>query len=158
MVKATAGEIIADPGAAAEKAVLASRGRRIYVESENKTLGRAQKFFRKGVLGWVAKTTAQSVPVLGDGITALNAISGYDVLTGEKLDVVDRLLNGAVTFIPFVPGTLVIDPIRRIRRGVEDAVYAKSKGDAEGMIKAANELKSGIQLGRQVIQNRPPKS
>ncbi|MBI2622235.1 hypothetical protein HYW66_01200 [Candidatus Microgenomates bacterium] len=133
----------------AEGAVLKSRESRLATTEENRQKGIVQRTFNTALGRWVLKPIAESIPSPvfygpGDIITGVSALVGRDILTGDRLDVVDRILYGVATAIPGVPSAVLIVPAKLIRRGGEDFVHARKQGDAGGMRKGAQDLKEGI--------------
>ncbi|MFD0588482.1 pre-toxin TG domain-containing protein [Paenibacillus sp. GCM10027627] len=78
--------------------------------------------------GWLAKGFSFAldfVPIVGNVKSAIEAISGKDVITGEKLSTAERWLAAAGTFIPWVrKADTVIDVAKRaddVIDGIGDA-------------------------------------
>ncbi len=85
----------------------------------------------------------------GDIITGISAGFGKDILTGDHLDVVDRFLYLGASLIPGVPATIIVDPVRLIRRNIEDAMYAKKEKQSD---KAVMHTKDALIAARAVIK------
>lgn len=145
------GEFAAQAPARAENLVLKSRESRLRTEEENKR-SPVQKFFGKGILGFAAKTAVEMIPSPagygpGDIITGMSALLGKDVLTGDKLDWVDRGLYGVATVIPFVPSTFLVTPARIVRRSFEEGVHGRRQADLN-LIK--NSTQEGLQAAKDI--------
>lgn len=112
--------------------ILNSRQSRIETTLQNKNGGRIRSFFRKGVGKYIFKALLEAIPSPveygpGDLITGIGAVTGRDVISGEKLDTIDRIVYGIATAIPYVPAVYLVEPIRFLRRWVEDSVYSRNK-------------------------------
>lgn len=131
--------------------ILESRESRLKTKAENEKMevNRVQKFLRDEEVGWVIQTAAQAMPSFagygpGDILTLYGTVRGKTLLTGEKLDKVDRVLYGVATAIPFVPGTLLSSSVVSVRKSVEDWVYAREMKDEEMKKKAQEDLQKGL--------------
>jgi hypothetical protein len=119
-----------------ETAILRSRNSRLATEAKNEERNPLQRFFGTGALGWIAKTVVQSIPFPftlygpGDILTGISSGVGRDILSGEHLDGVDRLLYLGATLVPGIPATILVTPARFIRRNVEDAIHARKSGQS----------------------------
>lgn len=138
-----------------EEAIAWSRNSRLAAEAKNEDRNAIQRFFSNGVVGWIAKTAVQAIPLPvtiygpGDVITGISAGVGRDILSGEHLDVVDRWLYLGATLIPGIPATILVTPARFLRRNVEDALHAK-KSHQSG--KAVLHTKDVIIATRDIIK------
>ncbi len=138
-----------------ESALVWSRNSRLTTEAQNEKRNPVQRFFGTGTVGWIAKTVIQAIPFPftiygpGDVITGISAGLGKDILSGERLDVVDRFLYLGATLIPGIPATILVDPARFIRRNIEEAVYAKQSNQAD---KATEHAKNALNAARSVIK------
>jgi hypothetical protein len=123
-----------------EAALVWSRNSRLTTEAKNEKQNPMHRFFGTGLVGWVAKTVVQAIPFPftiygpGDVITGVSAGFGRDILSGERLDVVDRFLYLGATLIPGIPATILVDPVRFIRRNIEEAIHAKQSKQADKAI------------------------
>jgi hypothetical protein len=140
--------------------LIKSRESRLILENESKQLNPIQRFFRQGPLGLLAKTVTEAIPStafgygVGDVVTGISALAGKDILDGKKLDIVDRVLYGIATLIPFVPATILVIPMHAIRSFLEDAHHAYKTGKKdEAIIKSQELFKSAKEL-REVMINK----
>lgn len=148
-------QILRNPGAA----ILASRDSRLTIDAQNQQVGPVKRFMRSKV-GWIVRSGIQALPSPwlygpGDVVTGISAASGKDILTGERLDPIDRALFGVATVIPGVPATILVGPMRAVRRGIENATHSYQQKDKRGLtnethgaITAAKEVKNIIQETR----------
>lgn len=143
---------------AADQLLTDSRESRLALQREQEQLNPVQRFFGRGAVGWLARSAVQSIPFVffgygvGDVVTGISALTARDVLDGERLDKVDRVLYGVATLIPFVPATILVSPMRMIRRFAEDAHHAYKTGNpdeaaqhAQKLIDTTRELKKTIE-------------
>lgn len=137
-----------------DQLLIKSRESRLILENESKQLNPIQRFFRQGPLGLLAKTAMEAIPStafgygVGDVVTGISALAGKDILDGKKLDIIDRVLYGIATLIPFVPATILVIPMHAIRSYLEDAHHAYKTGkkdevitNSQGLFKSAKELR-----------------
>jgi hypothetical protein len=128
-----------------EEALVWSRNSRLTTEAKNEERNPMQRFFGTGAVGWLAKTAVQAIPFPftiygpGDVITGVSAGFGRDILSGERLDVVDRFLYLGATLIPGIPATILVDPARFVRRNIEEAIYAKQNKQSDKAIMHAKD-------------------
>ncbi len=116
-----------------EPHILASRESRLAFERAHR-LGDSphpiHRLFRTGPGRWVLKPLLEGIPSPiaygpGDVITAVSALKGNDILTGEALDTIDRILYGIASFIPFIPSGALVEPVLLLRRWGEDFAHAR---------------------------------
>lgn len=154
--KEVAQKVKENPGQVATEAVLASRESRLRTEEENRKAGRLRRFFRTKA-GWVLRTGIQMIPSPvgygpGDLITFINFLFGQDIITGEKLDWVDRFVNLGASAFPFLPSTVLIPPAQAIRRGVENLIHAQQTGNSKEIASAINDLRKGVKGGKEAVR------
>jgi hypothetical protein len=152
---AQARQVIASGVRSTEDAILISRDSRLQTEAENKKQSRIQRAMKTRVGRFVVKPAIEMIPFPftvygpGDIITGLSAIKGEDVLTGDKLDKVDRALYGVATLVPFVPSGFLVEPMKLVRRHAEEAVYARKEGNT---VRATNNAKKALKEGRSILK------
>jgi|GEM_PF-5645251 len=128
-----------------------SRDSRLKAEKDSENLNSVQRFFGWGVVGFIARTGIQSIPSpiieygIGDVVTGISAIIGRDILSGEKLDVVDRVCYGVATAIPYLPATILVLPIRELRKSIEEANHAERVGDTKTAIKHSQDAAKSVE-------------
>lgn len=109
--------------------LIKSRESRLELQSKQTKLNFFQRFFGWGVIGWISRTAIQSIPSeffgygIGDLVTGISALRGRDFLDGERLDTIDKIMYTIATVIPFVPATILVSPMRKIRMYIEDSYY-----------------------------------
>lgn len=143
---------------------------RIQTELKNRKKNPIQRVMSTTVGRWIFKPLAEAIPSpvgygAGDVITGVSAILGKDILTGDKLDHVDRALYGIATAIPYVPSIVLVEPARLVRRHVENAVHARKEGNVKEFVDSVTGLKQGVtdikSTVKENVQNRnnpPPKA
>lgn len=131
-----------------------SRESRLRAEREGGPKNAVQKFFDEGARGWMVRSGVEIVPGVGDVINGYGAAMGTDILTGRKLDAVDRVIYAVATAIPLVPGTLIADPVRAIRVAVEDWYEDKQTGERNETGKQANIAGGAVTQLIKIIRNR----
>ncbi|KXK08885.1 MAG: hypothetical protein UZ21_OP11001000443 [Microgenomates bacterium OLB22] len=93
--------------------------------------GKVGKSARRLIIGTALEygTSAWSLGAygIGDGIALVNALIGKDLYTGDKLDIIDRLiyLGGAV--VPWAPAAIAVEASQRIRHRLELAAHLARK-------------------------------
>lgn len=115
----------------AEELTLKSRETRLAFEEANKKRGFFRRMIRSRAGKWVVKPIIEMIPSPvgygpGDIITGIGALTGKDFLSGEDLDLVDRILYGVATGIPYVPSTVIVEPARFVRKQIEETVHKRS--------------------------------
>jgi hypothetical protein len=76
-------------------------------------------------------------------VTLISAGRGRDILTGDRLDRLDRLMNLTAALIPVIPATVLIPPARLVRQGIEDIIYGRITGDRTTMVGGAKATRTG---------------
>lgn len=95
-------------------------------------------------VGKIAKTGIEMIPSPvgygpGDMLSAANAITGKDLLSGEHLDRTERVIHDIAAIIPLVPAAPFVEIVRMIRHRAEEAAHAKRQGQhAEALRHTAN--------------------
>lgn len=147
-------------GQRAERKFVDSARYRQQLDEENRShRNPIQTFLRRGVVGFAARTVFEAIPTPigygpGDLITGISALRGRDILTGDRMDILDRILYGVATAVPVLPGTVLVVPAKFIRRKVEDAYLAYKSGNHKEAIGNAQEAHRGVREITELIRSR----
>lgn len=140
-----------------------SREQRLAVVEENKKRNIFQKAMGT-VVGKVVTTGVEMIPSPwlygpGDILTAVNAFTGKNLMTGERLDPVERVIHGVAAVIPLLPATPVVEAARLIRRGVEDVAHARRQKSVRDLHGGVKDIRTGVKGFTEVIKDiKSPKS
>lgn len=107
------------------KGLLQSRAKRIEQETILETdMHPVRRLFRSTAGDLFLKPLIESIPGVGDAITAISAAKGADILTGRRLRPWQRLAYAGASAIPFIPSAAIVGPIEGVKWLAEEITHA----------------------------------